>query len=176
MDRSETINKGLHDLYLLLLNSKDELVKDMISNTSIRGKVSFSFINKREEKSKYNIIRMYVEKNNKKENLIDINWGFAEYSKHASKQRVTVSNNQVISWINLDNMYIKLILEKSPKEETNQNTILIHKTTEDVIEMLDNEAEYFEMKCREIRKNCNYLENSSPSYNFEETDVYYCYV
>jgi hypothetical protein len=176
MDNIKLIKDGLRNLYPLILNSKDKNIKELIDDSiELNGAPCIRYINKKTDNSKYNVIRLYLERNGTKTNFVDVNWGFAEYNKHANKQRVIEAQNQVISWINLDKVYIKLFLEKSPKSEDSSNTQVIIDNTDDVIEMIDNEAQYFAIRCKEIRESCSYLDDVSPEYRIEESDEY-CYV
>lgn len=169
MDNIKLIRNGLRNLYALILNSKDKNIKELIDNNiRLKGVPYIKLVNKITDKFSYNVIRLYLREDGKDTVFVDLNWDFAEYTRVASKPRITVTRNQVISWINLDNIYIKLFLEKSPKFEDASNTRVIINNMSDVIEMLENEADYFYIKCRDIRESYNSLNTCSSDYATEE--------
>ena len=169
MDNIKLIRNGLRNLYALILNSKDKNIKELIDNNiRLKGVPYIKLVNKITDKSRYNVIRLYLREDGKDTVFVDLNWGFAEYVKEANKPRIVITHNQVISWINLDNIYIRLLLEKSPKFEDAFNTQVVIDDMDYVIEMLDNEADYFYIKCKEIRESCDYLNTCSSDYAIEE--------
>lgn len=174
MDNIKLIRDGLRNLYALILNSKDENIKGLIDNDiRLKGVPYIKLVNKITDKSRYNVIRLYLREDNKDIIFADLNWNFAEYTRAASKPRIAITHNQVISWINLDNLYIRLFLEKSPKFEDASNTQVLIDNMDEVIEMLENEADCFYLKCKEIRESCDYLNTVSSDYTIEELDSYY---
>ena len=168
MDNIKLIRNGLRNLYALILNSKDKKIKELIDNIRLKGVPYIKLVNKITDKSRYNVIRLYLREDDKDTVFVDLNYGFAEYVKEANKPRIVITHNQVISWINLDNIYIRLFLEKSPKFEDASNTQVVIDNMDCVMEMLENESDYFYIKCKEIRESCDYLNTCSSDYAIEE--------
>ena len=174
MDNVKLIRNGLRNLYALILNSKDKNIKELIDNDiRLKGVPHIKLVNKITDKSRYNVIRLYLREDDKDIIFVDLNWSFAEYTRAASPPRIVIAQKQVISWINLDNLYIRLFLEKSPKFEDASNTQVLIDNMDKVIEMLENEADYFYLKCKEIRESCDYLNTVSSDYSVEESDSCY---
>lgn len=173
MDNIKLIRNGLRNLYALILNSKDKDIKELIDNDiRLKGVPYIKLVNKITDKSRYNVIRLYLREDDEDSIFVDLNWGFAEYTRAASKPRIAITHDQVISWINLDNIYVRLFLEKSPKFEDASNTRVLIDNMDDVVEMLANEADYFYIRCKEIRESCDYLNTHNSAYAIEESDSY----
>lgn len=175
MDNIKLIRNGLRNLYALILNSKDKDIKELIDkDIRLSGVPRIKLVNKITDGRRYNVIRLYVRDGGKDTTFVDLTWGYAEYTRAAGNPRTVVTNNQVISWINLDNLYIRLFIEKSPMFEDTSNTQVLIDDMDEVVEMLADDADYFYVKCKGIRESCDYLNVCSSEYKIEESDNYCC--
>lgn len=162
MNNVITLDKGFRTLCELMLNSKLPSVKPIAKRYGlITGSGVIKHVNKvYENGTRHNVLRMYAPTCNGLEPWFDMNYRFHTYVSDKNEQRLVNRNELVISWINLEDIYIELFIELAPTIETKTNTTILIEDSNELLEWLSDEAEYFYIRSMELKKQDDVPSNS----------------
>lgn len=157
-----TLDKGFRTLCELVLNSRLQNVKPIAKRYNlITGSGVIKHVNKVYENStKHNVLRMYAPTPNGLEPWFDMNYRFHTYVSGKNEQRLVNRNELIISWINLEDIYVELFIESAPTVETRYNTTILIDDNNELLEYLSDEAEYFYMRSMDLKKQDDVPSNS----------------
>lgn len=162
MSNIGTLDKGFRTLCQLVLNSKLQSIKPIAKRYGfITGSGVVKYVNKTYDNGKkHNVLRMYAPTQNGLEPWFDMNYRFHTYVSNKNEQRLVNRNELIISWINLDDIYIELFIESAPTIETRYNTTIITEDSNELLEWLSDEIDYFYMRSMDLKKQDNVPSNS----------------
>lgn len=157
MSNYTMLEKGFRTLCSLVLKSRLQNIKPIAKRYDlITGSGSVKYVNKTYDNGKkHNVLRMYVPTRNGLEPWFDMSYRFHTYVKEPNEQHVVSKDNLIITWINLENVYIELFIEHAPSFETSSNTSILIEDEDELYENLSDEAEYFYMRSTELAKSDN---------------------
>lgn len=173
MSNIDALDKGLRHLFFLVLNSKIQETKSITKKYGfITGCGVYRYINKvYENGSQHNVLRAYAPLRDGLSPWFDINFRLHSYTGNGrNEQRLVSHNGVIVSWINLEDVYLELFIEEAPNEETSENTKVLIDDEGEVLEYISNEADYFYMRSKELKESDNVPTNSlkaPPKYDSE---------
>lgn len=147
----EKIVKDFFNMCLIIRSSKNPECKSLMRAVGwINGQPYIHSILKITGEKRYNAIRVYAPTGRGNVPWFDFTYQFCNYVDKPKEQRVVTNNGQLISWINLEDVYIMLYIEKAPIEEDQTNTKRNSIEQDDIFESLVDEATYFNVRCKEL--------------------------